>query len=171
MFHCRNSIKNTSCLNLSLFEKKKSLQSLKYENRKSPHISDRVSTYEIFLIKNYRTCILGYGYKRCEDIFSLQASSVTGNGNQLKWFEVSGISDILTIPLPSNSFLSSCLSHLSLTSISSSSSLFPFLPIIHSISPPFPSLSMPQPSLSSSLISSLTSLFLACNPSPLLLHR
>ena len=68
---------------------------MKKENRKSPHLSDPVSTCEIFLIKNFRTCILGYGYKRCEDIFSLQASSVTGNGNQLKWFEVLGISDIL----------------------------------------------------------------------------
>ena len=68
---------------------------MKKENRKSPHLSDSVSTCEIFLIKNFRTCILGYGYKRCEDIFSLQASSVTGNGNQLKWFEVLGISDIL----------------------------------------------------------------------------
>ena len=34
MFYCRNSIKNTSYLNLSLFEKKKSLQTLKYEKRK-----------------------------------------------------------------------------------------------------------------------------------------
>ena len=68
---------------------------MKKENRKSPHLSDPVSTCEIFLIKNFRTCILGYGYKRCEDIFSLQASSVTGNGNKLKWFEVLGISDIL----------------------------------------------------------------------------
>ena len=71
---------------------------MKKENRKSPHLSDPVSTCEIFLIKNFRTCILGYGYKRCEDIFSLQASSVTGNGNQQKWFEVLGISDILNRP-------------------------------------------------------------------------
>ena len=66
---------------------------MKKENRKSPHLSDPVSNSEIFLIKNLGTCI--YGYKRCEDIFSLQASSVTGNGNQQKWFEVLGISDIL----------------------------------------------------------------------------
>ena len=68
---------------------------MKKENRKSLHLSDPVSTSEIFLIKNLGTCILGYGHKRCEDIFSLQASSVTENGNQQKWFEVLGISDIL----------------------------------------------------------------------------
>ena len=68
---------------------------MKKENRKSSHLSDPVSTCEIFLFKNFRTCILGYGYKRYNDIFSLQASSMTGNGNQLKWFEVLGISDIL----------------------------------------------------------------------------
>ena len=62
---------------------------------KVPTFQTMSQPIKIFLIKNFRTCILGYGYKRCEDIFSLQASSVTGNGNQLKWFEVLGISDIL----------------------------------------------------------------------------
>ena len=52
-------------------------------------------------------------------------------------------------PLPSNSCLSYCLSHLLSVLIPSSSSLFPSLLIIPSVSPPFPSFSMPPPSLSS----------------------
>ena len=62
---------------------------------------EKVSTFQTlsqpmkFFSLKFKTCILGYGYKRCADIFSLQAGSVTGNGNQLKRFEVLGISDIL----------------------------------------------------------------------------
>ena len=67
---------------------------MKKEIQKVPTFQTLSQPMKFFSLK-FKTYILGYGYKRCEDIFSLQASSVAGNGNQLKRLEVLGISDIL----------------------------------------------------------------------------